>query len=134
MRASALAQTRRHGAFPHADRVTLLELSLLGPLREASDVIFYLRQHPGTSQQANPDGPSLWRWFNTSARGSNRHPFFYLTYEKLRAVNRSHIRPWEKLRCYLRVAKFALGWMLPRAKQKLLRIAGRSVNQQSTVS
>jgi glycosyltransferase involved in cell wall biosynthesis len=134
MCASALAQTQRHGAYPHADRVLLLELSLLGTLREASDAVYFLRQHARSSLRANPDTPSLWRWFDTSAKGSTRNPFFNLTFENLRAVNRSHIGPREKLRCHARVARFAWEWMAPRARHKFLRLFGSGFDAKRSTS
>lgn len=125
IRASALTQTRLIGAFPHADRVTLLELSLLGQFREADSALFYLRQHSGKSQRANPTHESLLRWYGTSITGPLRHSFFRLTKEKLEAIRRSELGPLHKLVCRVRVVIFTIGWLVPAAIRKLWKVVCR---------
>lgn len=125
IRSSALARTRLIGAFPHADRVTLLELSLLGQFREAEDALFYLRKHARSSLAANRTNEALMRWYDTHTRAKPRHQMIRLTLEKFRSVNRSDVPTLHKAACHARVVLFGAGWVTPTVARKLTRFIHR---------
>jgi glycosyltransferase involved in cell wall biosynthesis len=64
IRSEILRKTRLTGFFPHADRVLLAELAMLGQLWEIREPLLFIRDHPGRSFRANTTSEALRKWYN----------------------------------------------------------------------
>jgi glycosyltransferase involved in cell wall biosynthesis len=64
IRSETLRKTRLSGYFPHADRVLLAELAMLGQLWEIREPLLFLRDHPGRSFRANTTAEALRKWYD----------------------------------------------------------------------
>lgn len=89
-RLEALRRTRLIDRFISSDYVLLVELALLGEIREVSEVLLLRRLHPGTSRQANRTRAEVARWFdpNLRVRRLELPPRWRVVAEYLRSVHR----------------------------------------------
>ncbi len=105
MRTSALKMTLLIGNYPHADRVLLAELALLGEFYEVPEYLFYRRVHPQISQRANPTDASFAVWFDPKNKGKIILPRWRRYFEYCRAVGRTRLSWYEQVRCYLEIMR-----------------------------
>lgn len=105
MRASELKKTRLLGNYPHADRVLLAELSLLGKFYEVPEFLFNRRVHPQVAQIANPTNESLAVWFDSNNKGKILLPRWRRYFEYCTAVQRAGFSGDEQLGCYLQILR-----------------------------
>jgi glycosyltransferase involved in cell wall biosynthesis len=99
IRTKTLKETDLIGKYPHADRVLLAELALLGRLINIPEFLFTFRDHPARSARLkNPQ--DLLAWYDTSK--TRRRVFVtwtrYAAY--LRMIRRHVADPAERFRCW----------------------------------
>lgn len=99
IRRDALARTRLIGGYNSADKVTIVELALLGDFHRIDDRLAFRREHAGSSQVANRSPDDMARWFDPTRRGRFVAPRSRLAVEYARAVLRADLPPGEKRRC-----------------------------------
>ncbi len=107
MRMDALRRTALHGAYIAADHVLLAELAMQGCWAEVPEALFYRRFHAAKSTEANRTMRDRAAWFDPRLRkGTLIWPNLRLFWERLRAVGRAPIGPWEKALC----ARVVIAW------------------------
>lgn len=113
-RREVLARTRLIGAFPHADKVTLVEVALRGDFAKVAEPLFLRRIHPGVSQAANPSPRALAQWFDPKAGRGLVLPRTRLLFEYARSVARADI-PWRDRTACARILLrlFRRDWRVP---------------------
>ncbi|MBW4520565.1 MAG: glycosyltransferase [Scytolyngbya sp. HA4215-MV1] len=105
IRTDILQKTRALGNYPHADRVLLSELSLLGEFAEIPEFLFQRRVHAQTAQIANNTYESLAVWFDPKNRGKRIMPRWQRYINYYQAVKQTKL-PWlEQSLCYLQIAR-----------------------------
>jgi glycosyltransferase involved in cell wall biosynthesis len=105
MRSSVLKKTLLLGNYPHADRVMLAELALLGEFYEVPEYLFNRRVHPKVAQIANNTYESLAIWFDSKNKGKIILPRWRCYFEYCRAVQRAQLSWYEQIRCYLEIMR-----------------------------
>ncbi|WP_170336013.1 glycosyltransferase family 2 protein [Ruegeria arenilitoris] len=99
MRADMLRRTRLIGRFNHSDKVTLVEMALLGDFIEVPEYLFFRRMHGQTSVAANSTPQALAAWFDPSRRTRFVLPRSRLFMEFGRAVLRADIPVQQRMEC-----------------------------------
>jgi glycosyltransferase involved in cell wall biosynthesis len=105
IRASQLRRTSLIGGFQSADHLVLAELALLGDFSFVPDYLFMRRLHPEVSLRANTSTAALAHWFDTASVNAPI-PRTQLLRGYVRAVRRSRLPSYEKLRCYGTIARW----------------------------
>ncbi len=101
MRSDVLRRTRGLGNFPSADIVLLLELALLGQIREVDDALFLRRVHAGNSCAVNRSVRDLAIWFDPqNAPKQMWLPLAQVFSGSLSAIRRAGLTPAEEFLCY----------------------------------
>ncbi len=103
IRTEVLRKTVLIGNYPHADRVLLAELAILGEFCELSDRLFYRRVHPKISQWANNTDESLATWYDTKKKNQLVMPQWRRYSEYFQIVKRARLSWSEKVFCYLQL-------------------------------
>lgn len=132
MRADSLKKTLLLGNYPHADRVLLAELAILGEFYEVPEFLFNRRVHAQVAQIANPTYESLAVWFDSKNKNKILLPRWRRYFEFCRAVQRAELNPYEQLCCYLQIMRRLLlsPGLITRLSgiiEDLLKAAGRFV-------
>lgn len=128
LRSSALAMTRLMGKYEGSDIILFAELALLGEFYEIPEYLFFRRQHPQMSRQANPTDEELAVWYDPANKGKLQLPIWRLLFEHLLAIGRTQLSWSEKIFCYLQLRTFLrwkrreLGKELTKAAQWILRV------------
>lgn len=99
MRADMLRRTRLIGRFNHSDKVTLVEMALLGDFVEVPDFLFLRRIHDQTSLAANRSPQELAAWFDPTRHKRFLHPRSRLFLEYGRAILRADIPMHRRIAC-----------------------------------
>lgn len=99
MRTDMLRRTRLIGGFNHSDKVTLVEMALLGDFVEVPDYLFLRRMHGQTSLAANPTPQDLAAWFDPSRRNRFVLPRNRLFLEYARSILRADIPRRQRMEC-----------------------------------
>lgn len=108
IRADILAKTRLFDKFSSADRTLVSELALLGPWYEIDEYLFFWRRHD--HQSTGVDYPSRHvrqAWFDPTRAGKVTFPHWRLLFEYLVSINRAPLAWYERLWCYIYVARRA---------------------------
>lgn len=105
MRSDRLKKTLLMGNYPHADRVLLAELSLLGEFYEVPEYLFNRRVHPQVAQIANNTYETLAIWFDPRNRGKIILPRWRRYFEYFRAVQRTELGLQEKVSCNIQLVR-----------------------------
>jgi glycosyltransferase involved in cell wall biosynthesis len=123
IRSDYLRRTRLIDRFPHADRILLTELCLLGKFKVIPDAIFYRRLHPNSSLVKHTSSSERMLWYDPSYSGKFHHEYYRAFIEGFRSAS-CFSRSWkDKIFCYF----FILIWALKRftievlVKCKLIR-------------
>lgn len=98
MRADVLRRTPLLGAYAGADRNLLAELCLHGPFVEVPEILFYRRDHPGTSTRMYPSAKERMAWFQADARPP-LSPTLRRGWEYWESLNRAPLAPMDRLAC-----------------------------------
>jgi glycosyltransferase involved in cell wall biosynthesis len=107
IRRRALERTRLVLPFPAADRVLLAELVLQGRFVEVPDELFLHREHEGRSVRQHPTAFELAGWFDPVRGPRAVMPTWRLSWEYLRAIERSSLPAAERARARRGVASWA---------------------------
>lgn len=102
IRSEALHRTRLIDRFVSSDYVLLVELALLGQIREVPEVLLRRRLHAGTSRLANTTPDEVAAWFGADAppiRGERP----LLLREYVRSVGRLPLTPAQRAACCVTV-------------------------------
>ena len=108
-RSEALRKTRLIDRFLASDHVLLLELAILGEIREIPEVLFQRRYHPGISTNVNRTEAEFQEWWDPSQKPKGRFfprmklallPRTRLLREFSRSVGRMPLSPKERLLCF----------------------------------
>jgi glycosyltransferase involved in cell wall biosynthesis len=105
VRTEVLKNTLLIGKYPHADRVLLAELAILGEFYELDDRLFYRRVHPKISQWANNTDESLATWYDTKKKNKLVMPQWRRYSEYFQIVNRTQLNWFNKGLCYLQLCR-----------------------------
>ena len=109
-RAEALRKTRLIDRFPACDYVLLLEVAILGEIREIPEVLFQRRFHAGVSTNANKTPTELAQWFDPSQKNTGLcsprmklalTPRVKLGIEYGRSITRMPLPAQERILCLL---------------------------------
>ncbi|MGB7767969.1 MAG: glycosyltransferase [Verrucomicrobiia bacterium] len=116
-RTDTLRKTRLIQPFFAADNVLLVEVALMGEIRELPEKLFQRRVHPGTSIVANKNWRKLQVWFDPSQKGLRSFvpPAPRLGMEIVFAIMRAQLPLRERFLCCL---TFVMVW-LPRECRRL---------------
>lgn len=125
MRTDILSKTLLIGNYPHADRVLLAELALLGEFCEVPDYLFYRRVHAQMSQKANPNDEALAVWYDTNKKGKLVMSLLQRYSEYFHIVNRAHLSIVETILCYIQLCRRLL--LSPGLKIRLKGIANEAL-------
>ena len=106
MRTDVLKQTQGIGAYVGSDRNLLAELALRGKIHLLPDVLFYRRDHPGSSVRSLPDERSRLAWFDPRRRDSRSYPTWRRMREYVGSIRRSPLTFTEKAGCYAEVLQW----------------------------
>lgn len=111
IRADALRQTRLIDAFVGSDEVLLVELAILGHIREVPEILFQRRIYPGTSRRANPTKEMTLAWYNPKRSASKERLSIpmRLLLEYLRSASQMRASGLERIMCYM-VIPFVFYW------------------------
>ena len=105
IRTDALRAVGGFRMHPHADRVLLAQLALIGSFRELPETLFFYRRHEQASMLASR--PHRYAWFvDPGSRGRPVFPSWRLLAELVRAVQRADLPAAEKARCYAHLARW----------------------------
>ncbi|HAX76629.1 MAG TPA: glycosyl transferase [Cyanobacteria bacterium UBA11372] len=104
-RASELKKTMLLGNYPHADRVLLSELAILGQFDEVPEFLFNRRVHPKVAQIENPTYRALAVWFDPKNKGKIMLPRWRRYWEFCHGVQRHELSADEKIRCYMAIVR-----------------------------
>lgn len=131
IRLDALRRTRRIQSFMSSDRVTLVELALLGDWIEVPDYLFRRRLHEQTSLAKSKDEAEVLQWFDPKSKSSYHMLRVTLFRGYLRAVCTMPVSLIERLKCLrVLVGLFYREWRIlgGELKIKILRFLnlGRS--------
>lgn len=106
-RSSAFAASSLEGTYIAADRITLLELGLMGRIHEIREVLFFMRDHPGSyssTYYGEKRSASIQTFREEMAWWSKDHltsfTHWKICREYFKSVNKAPISWSEKLRCY----------------------------------
>jgi glycosyltransferase involved in cell wall biosynthesis len=105
MRTDVLKKTLLIANYPHADRVLLAELALLGEFCELSDRLFYRRVHPKISQWANATDETLANWYDTKKKDKLVMAQWRRYFEYFHIIDRTELGWIEKVFCYLQLCR-----------------------------
>jgi glycosyltransferase involved in cell wall biosynthesis len=109
-RLEALRKTRLIDRFFASDWVLLLEVAILGEIREIPEILFQRRYHDGVSTGINKTHAEFLRWFDPSQKAEGvlfprmklaLQPRVRLGLEYARSIARMPLQPGERLLCFL---------------------------------
>lgn len=105
-RSDALRRTRLIDSFIASDYVLLVEMALLGQIREVPETLFLRRKHPGMSRVANKTRSEVAAWFDPEIRTARLHlpTRWHLLLEYGRSVKRLIHGRRERTICYMTIA------------------------------
>jgi glycosyltransferase involved in cell wall biosynthesis len=105
MRTDVLKKTLLIANYPHADRVLLAELALLGEFCELPDRLFYRRVHPTISQWANATDETLATWYDTKKKDKLIMAQWRRYSEYFHIIDRTELDWIEKVFCYVQLCR-----------------------------
>ncbi len=106
MRRDTLLQTIRHGDWVGADRNLLAELSLDGKIELLPEFLFQRREHPEASIHKYEDESQRLAWFDPKLEGTVSFPTWRRLQEYMRAVTRVQMSFAERIKCYVKLARW----------------------------
>jgi glycosyltransferase involved in cell wall biosynthesis len=122
MRRDVLRRTPLHGSYHFADRTFTIEMALHGPFYMVPERLYFRRCHAG---QAGKSPTVRARCVNLNPKRANRllHPTSRLYGEYIwgytQAIRRAPLSRIERKRCYLLLARWAAGRVLPVSRRTL---------------
>jgi glycosyltransferase involved in cell wall biosynthesis len=137
-RTETLRSTGLLGTYPQSDRVLLVELALLGRFHEIDEHLLFFRSHEQASLRLSVK-PHEFAWnLNPATHGRPVFPVWRLLGEWYRAVSRSPVSGWERMMCYVQLARWPLrGLNAPRLARDVVTagmIVTRSALRRSSRS
>ena len=103
IRREVLAKTGLIGAYSCSDFILLAELAMHGPFMQITDKLFFRREHPKSSVNANPSDKERNVWFDPENKKADRLQNWVWFSEYLYAINRVEMGFLEKGLCYLQM-------------------------------
>jgi glycosyltransferase involved in cell wall biosynthesis len=130
IRASLLKKTGLIGGYIASDEILLDELALLGEFHEVSDYLFFKRKHiQNTIVYREYDKRIV--WFDPMSKDRKLlFPHWRLFIERFFAINRVSISFYEKILCYIEMAKYFITNWKNLAKELIINL-GRFLNINS---
>jgi glycosyltransferase involved in cell wall biosynthesis len=113
IRAGALRQSRRIGAYPGSDVVLLTELAIMGQFVEVPERLFLRRIHEKTSMNANPNPQDRAAWFDPRLAGRPALPLTQMTVQIAETIRRAELETTERFYCLAALSRF---WARPYAR------------------
>jgi glycosyltransferase involved in cell wall biosynthesis len=113
IRRETLARTALIAPYVNSDRVLLAELGLAGRLHEIEDVLFFRREHAGSSLRCFPDHRERVVWFDPSRSARFAFPELNTVLGYASAVSRGPMSGSERARCWTTVLAWALSQWRP---------------------
>ena len=111
IRRDDLANTPLIAPYVNSDRVLLAELALRGRLHELSDILFFRRDHPGSSLRTFPDHRQRVVWFDPSKSASLSFPEWSEVLGYTAAVGRTRLPLRQRARAWgTIISLFASRW------------------------
>jgi len=107
VRRDVMATTSLHASFDSADRLTIVELALRGPIRLIDEELFLHREHPGRIMRLAPTARSRYLILDPSWTGRIPFPILNIGRQYVRAVLRSELSTSDKIRCVAQMR----GWL-----------------------
>jgi len=107
VRRDVMAKTSLHASFDSADRLTIVELALRGPIRMLPEELFLHREHPGRIMRQAPTARSRYLILDPSWTGRIPFPILNIGKQYLLAVLRADLSASDKVRCVLQMR----GWV-----------------------
>ncbi|MFN0157347.1 MAG: glycosyltransferase family 2 protein [Bacteroidota bacterium] len=118
IRTSFLKRTPLIGAFASSDKVLLAELALYGEFAHLPDPLFFRRDHPESSVNANPGLKERTAWFDPKKKNSPSRQHWTWLSEYLNAVRRVPMNPAQKILCRMQLLRW-VRWERKRLMQEL---------------
>jgi len=120
IRSAVLRQVSPLGSYPHSDRILNIELALRGPFHQTPDWLYFRRDHPDRTYNANrtarklsatldPRRASKWKY--PAARLAGEYVWRYLA-----AIRRAPLSAADRVQCYRSLAQ----WTVDRAVGKVV--------------
>ena len=106
IRSDILRKTPLIADYVAADRVLLGELTLYGPFFEVPEYLFFHREHPQRSAKVYRTFHEYIAWWAPSKKNRLTFPTWKYFFETLAAIGRGPINRNEKLKCYLKMARW----------------------------
>lgn len=124
IRSSILKNTPLIGAFAASDKTLLAELALYGEFVRLPDQLFFRRDHPESSVNANPGLKERTAWFDPKKKGTHTYQHWAWFSEYLGAVRRVPMNPGQKLLCRIQLLRW-VKWERKRLMQEFTSAATR---------
>lgn len=99
IRSRVLAQTPLIGAYPSSDKNLLAELALHGSFLRVKDPLFFRRDHPESSVNANPGLEERAAWFDPRKKGAVRFQHWSWLSEYFSAIRRVPMSVSQRVLC-----------------------------------
>ncbi len=129
MRTDTLKKTPLIGNFAWADLVLLSELCLLGEFYEIPEYLFFFRWHDQTSRATRKGSwEALAVWYNSKNQGKIQMPTCTLFAQQLQSVNRVSMSGFERIACYVELAKW-FSWKWKTMVKELLIATLQTLNK-----
>lgn len=105
IRASALRMTSLIGSYSASDRPLLAQLGLIDRLYEIPEILFFRRDHPGTTWRVWGEKSEVVAWYDPSKAGRIIFPYWRLCFEYFRSINRVPLSWSDRLLCYIQMTR-----------------------------
>ena len=108
IRLETMRKTPLLGSYPSHDLVYLGELALHGKFYEVSEYLFFKREHPANSMQANLTYTKRLAWADPKKKGKVFLNYWTRLFDYLSAIRRVDISWDEKVRCYIEMERWII--------------------------
>ena len=108
IRANVLQTTALIGNYIASDLILLEEFALLGKFHEVPELLFFKRDHPYRSMKAHRGYAQRILWFDPMKRRKFVFPQWKLFFERLFLISRVQISSYEKICCYVEMARYVI--------------------------
>ena len=106
IRRETLKATPLIGSYVASDIILLAEIALRGEIYEIPECLFLRRDHPQKSSRANASFGDLAAWYDPANKGREVFREWKLLSEYLSSIGRVRIGHYDRLRCYIHMAKW----------------------------
>jgi glycosyltransferase involved in cell wall biosynthesis len=108
IRSSVLRMTIPYRSYPGGEHAMRAELGLRGRFTVIPEVLFYIRRHSEQSYRQHPALHARAEWVDATNAGKVFYPHWSRLLDYGRCVRRVPMGRWERMQCYLKVARWVL--------------------------